>query len=102
MSIDTLSLARELRAVEFAGPQAEAIAAAIGRAVVETAVTKADLKQTEADLRGEILKLDGKIDRATAELRGEIEKVRSSMLMWFVGTQVAVGALVVALVKLIP
>ena len=74
MSVDTLSLARELRAADLAGPQAEAIAAAIGRAVTEGAATKA--------------------------MGTRIEAFRSSMLVWFIGTQVTVGALIVALVKL--
>jgi hypothetical protein len=82
MSVDTLSLARELRAADLAGPQAEAIAAAIGRAVTETAATKADL------------------ENLGHQLSAKIEALRSSMLLWFIGTQVAVGALIVALVKL--
>ena len=50
MSVDTLSLARELRAAHFEGEQAEAIAAAIGRSVTETTATKADLAQLGAEL----------------------------------------------------
>ncbi len=95
MTVDTLSLARELRAADLAGPQAEAIAAAIGRAVTETSATKDDLARVEASLRLEIARLDGKMET-------KVEALRSSLLSWFVGTQLAVGALVVALVKLIP
>jgi hypothetical protein len=89
MSVDTLSLARELRAADLAGPQAEAIAAAIGRAVTEGAATKADLESLEHRLSTKI------------EAMGtRIEASRSSMLVWFIGIQVTVGALIVALVKL--
>ena len=82
MSVDTLSLARDLRAAELAAPQAEAIAAAIGRAVTDSAASKADLESLEH------------------RLTPKLESFRSSMLLWFIGTQVAVGALIVALVKL--
>ena len=51
MAVDTLSLARELRAASVAPEQAEAIAAAIGRAVLEGAATKADLTSAVSDLR---------------------------------------------------
>ena len=82
MTVDTPSIARELRAADIDGSQAEAIAAAIGRAVFETSATKADLAAFRS------------------ELKADLEGFRSSMLLWFIGTQVAVGALIVALVKL--
>lgn len=82
MMVDTLTIARELKAADLPPEQAEAIAAAIGRSVQETAATKADLSQAE-------LRLEAKIDQLHVKL-----------LVWFIGTQVAVGALIVALVKL--
>ncbi|MBV8972964.1 MAG: DUF1640 domain-containing protein [Sphingomonadaceae bacterium] len=124
MSVDTLSLAKELRAADFAGPQAEAIAAAIGRAVAETAATKADLQElraatkadlqelkaaTKADLqelraatKADTVQLGAELRTEIAKLDTKIESVRSSLLFWFIGTQLAIGGLVVALVKLIP
>lgn len=95
MSVDTLSLAKELRAADFALPQAEAIAAAIGRSVNETTTTKADLGQAVAELRGEfrteIAKLDTKIEASTTRL-----------LFWFIGTQLATGGLIIAAIKFLP
>lgn len=42
MTVDTLPLAKELRAAELSSTQAEAIVAAIGRAVLEGVATKAE------------------------------------------------------------
>ncbi len=95
MSVDTLTLAKELRAADIAVPQAEAIAAATGRAVVETSATKADVVQLGTELRGEI-------GRLGSDLRVEIERSRNQLIMWFVATQLALGGLVVAAIKLIP
>jgi hypothetical protein len=81
MTVDTLSLARELRAADFAPAQAEGLASAIGRASLENfaaATTKA----------------------AIAQLEAKIEAVQAKLIMWFVSTQLAVGALVVTLIKL--
>jgi len=82
MNIDTLAIAKELRAAELPAAQAEAIAAAIGHSVSETAATKLDLDLTKQ------------------ELRADMERLHNRLLLWFIGTQVAVGGLVVALVKL--
>lgn len=78
MTVDTLSLARELRASEMPSNPAEAI----GKAVAETAETKIDLDLTKQ------------------ELRSDMERLHNRPLLWFITTQVAVGGLVVALVKL--
>ena len=82
MMVDTLTIARELKAAELPAGQAEAIAAAIGRSVTETAATKTDL---------DVLK---------QELKGDMDRLHNRLLLWFIGTQVAVGGLIVALVKL--
>jgi len=93
MSVDTLSLARELRAADLAAPQAEAIAAAIGRAVEETSASKSDLASLRAELKANFIGF-------RSEIKADLEALRGSMLLWLTGTQVAVGALIVALVKL--
>ena len=82
MTVDTLSLAKELRAAELPPMQAEANAAAIGRAVLEGAATKADLAQLEA-------RIDAKIER-----------LRATLIMWFVGTNLTLAAVLIAAVKL--
>jgi hypothetical protein len=82
MTVDTLSLARELRAAEFAPAQAEAIASAIGRSIGETAATKADLRE---------LKL---------ELEAKLEAVQSKLVMWMIGSQITMAAILLAAIKL--
>ena len=82
MMVDTLTIARELKAAELPAGQAEAIAAAIGRSVTETAATKADLELVKH------------------ELKADIEKVRNQVLIWVVSTQIAVAGLSLAIIKL--
>ena len=104
MTVDTLSLARELRAANVEGAQAEAIAAAIGKAVVETSATKADLVQLNTGLRGEIVglrtELTAEIALVRAEIRSSIEALRSTMPLWFIGTTLTLAAIILAALKL--
>lgn len=58
------------------------MAAAIGRAVMEGAATKND------------------VNEAKLELRAEIEKLRSTLIMWFIGTIMTLAAIIIAVVKL--
>ena len=69
MSIDTLTLSRELRAADFAQPQAEALAAAIGKAVTETSATKADLAELRAATKADLAELRAATKADLAELR---------------------------------
>ena len=81
MPIDTLTIARELRAAEIPTAHAEAIAAAIGssaRGSVEDVATKADI----------------------AHLETKLEAAQVKLIMWFVGTQIAFVAIVAAMIKL--
>jgi hypothetical protein len=89
MTVDTLSLAQQLREAELSPTQAEAIATAIGRALIEGAATKADVQLVRGDL-----------ESAKHELKIEIERTRNQILLWYVSTQIALGALIVALLKL--
>lgn len=82
MAVDTLSIAHDLRAANFAQLQADAVASAIGRAVLEGAATKADLATLRADLKT------------------DIAEMKASLLTWFIGSQIALGALLVAAIKL--
>lgn len=102
MSVDTLSLAKELRADDFVLPQAEAIAAAIGRSVTETTATKTDLAQMGSELRTEIAQLSGEVRTEIAKLDTKIEAATSKLLFWFSGAQLGTGALIVALIRLLP
>ncbi|MEH3107059.1 MAG: hypothetical protein PGN09_07135 [Sphingomonas fennica] len=100
MMVDTLTIARELRAADLPAPQAEAIAAAIARSITESAATKADVAAAEQSLRSEINLLKAELQMVRQELKAEIERVRSQLLVWVVSTQVAVGGLIIAIIKL--
>ena len=83
MNIDTLSIARDLRATELPREQAEAIAAAVGRAVVESTATKADLDMVRVGLKADLEQvragLEAKIDQGRSGSKAETEQVRSSL-----------------------
>jgi uncharacterized membrane protein YqjE len=82
MSIDTLAIARSLRAAEMPQPHAEAIAAAIGTSILEVAATRSDLAQVES------------------RLETKIEQLKSQIMMWFIATNLTIGAIVLAALKL--
>ena len=88
MNVDTLAIARDLRATELPVAQAEAIAAAIGRAVTEGVATKSDI-----DVIGQ------KIDALDARLTAKIEGARSSLLIWLMGVIVATAGVIIAVLK---
>lgn len=88
MNVDTLAIARDLRATELLVAQAEAIAAAIGRAVIEGVATKSDI-----DVIGQ------KIDALDAQLTAKIEGARSSLLIWLMGVIVATAGVTIAVLK---
>jgi hypothetical protein len=89
MSVDTLSIARELKATKMPAVQAEAIASAIGYTVHENLATKSDLREINSAMR----EMESRIDT-------KIEQLRVTMVMWFVGSQIALGALILAALKL--
>ena len=93
MSVDTLSISKELKAVKLPAAQAEAIAAAIGYSVHENIATKADLLQLRTEL-------DGKMDSLEARLEGKLESLKSTMMLWFIGTNLTLAAIIVAAMKL--
>ena len=82
MNIDTLFIARDLKAVELPSEQAEAIAAAIGRSVTEGVATKPDLQIME--------------DRLVAKL----EAAKTQILIWLMGVIAATAGAIIAVVKL--
>ena len=89
MNIDTLAIARDLRATELPPAQAEAIAAAIGRSVSEGTATKLDLEVVEQ-------RLSTKIET----VRTDVERARNQVVLWVVGSQITLAGLILALLKL--
>lgn len=100
MNVDTLSIARDLKASELPAAQAEAIAAAIGRAVVESSATKADLHLMGAGLDAKIQQVSGQLEGKLEQVRTEIERSRNQIIVGFISTQIAIAGLVIAAVKL--
>jgi hypothetical protein len=94
-SIDTLEMAKELKAAGFSEGQAEALARAVRRVQADAAsesVTKADLRETE-------LRLESKIAETALRLENRIAETRTELLKWTIGaigvqTLVIVGAVV--------
>ena len=100
MTVDTLSLARELRETDLSSAQAEAIAAAIGRVDAGLPDTRADVGQLETQLRTSFQLLDHRLEAMEQRLNAKIEASRSSLLIWFVGVLIALGGLALAVAKL--
>ncbi|MBW6532816.1 CCDC90 family protein [Sphingomonas sp. RRHST34] len=79
MGIDTLSIAKDLRAAALPQDQAEAIAAAIGRATSEGAATKSDLdrlgERIDARFEQEAARIDARFDRKAARVDARFVQV---------------------------
>ena len=111
MNVDTLLIARELRAADLSSEQAEAIAAAIGRAVAESSATKADLElvrsdlahkieQVRADLDRKIEQVRADLDRKIEQVRTEVERAKNQVILWVITSQVTLAGVIIAVIKL--
>ena len=100
MMVDTLTIARELKAADLPPGQAEAIAAAIGRSIAETAATKADLDLAKQELRADIAILRTEARTEMEKLRTEMERTRNQLLTYIISAMVALSGLVIAVIKL--
>ena len=118
MMLDTLAIARDLRAADMAPAQAEAIASAIGKSISESTASKADIQTIlqkmdgmEARLSGDIKLLEQRfvglgeaeeLSRNALEDRliSKLESLRSSMLTWVVTVLIAGAGLIVAIGRL--
>ncbi len=79
--VDTLTIARELRAADLPAPQAEAIAAAIARSITESAATKADVAAAEQSLRSEINLLKAELQMVRQEFQSIASTHNWTMLL---------------------
>uniref|UniRef100_UPI0035CA1ACD hypothetical protein n=1 Tax=uncultured Sphingomonas sp. TaxID=158754 RepID=UPI0035CA1ACD len=100
MMVDTLTIARELKATELPAEQAEAIAAAIGRSVAEGSATKADLETVRVSLKSDIDNVWSEAREMESHLIAKIEAGHVKLIMWFIGTQIAFIAIMSAIIKL--
>ena len=106
MNIDTLAIARDLRATELPAAQAEAIATAIGRSLSEGVATKSDIEiiVQKIDALGARIEasertLGARIDMVDAQLTAKIEGARSSLLIWLMGVIIATAGALMAVLK---
>lgn len=93
-TFDTLAYARRLRDAGIPEPQADAQASALAEALRQNAgeiVTRGDLKE-----------LDLKLEARFADVRRDMETMKSDLLKWVIGLFIAQVGLFVALVKLLP
>jgi hypothetical protein len=103
VAIDTLKVAKRLRAVGFTEPQAEAVIAAVQEGTESgDLATKEDLKAGIADLRSELrqaeLRLEAKIEAIKADI---LNRVFGLILGTLVVNIVAVVGAMFAVAKLV-
>jgi hypothetical protein len=72
MAFDTLKTSKELKEAGFADPQAEALTTAIGSAIATNVATKEDV----ATLKGDMARLDGKVESVRVDLTGKFELLK--------------------------
>lgn len=94
-AIDTLEVAKEMKAAGFTDGQAEALARAVGRLRDQGF---ADLA-SKADLKGAELALRSDLREAELRLEGKLAETKAELLKWTMGaigvqTLVIVGAVV--------
>jgi hypothetical protein len=69
MAIDTLKVAKRLRAAGFTEPQAEAVTAAVQEATEGADLaTKADIAEVKAEIRESELRLEAKIEAVKTDM----------------------------------
>lgn len=100
MTIDTLSIAKDLKAAELPAEQAEAIAAAIGRSISEGSATKADVQLVKQELQGELVLVRAELKTGVEQLRTEIERMRNQVMVGVFGIIAALAGIIIEIVRL--
>ena len=108
MSTDTLSMAQDLARAGFTREQAEGVANAVHKAVREDAATKADIARLEAKIESVEAKfesvdakfesVEAKIETVEAKTGAAIANAKQQVIL----AVVAVGGVIVGLLKLLP
>jgi hypothetical protein len=94
-TIDALGLAEDFEKVGFSRDQALGMARAIRDHASETLATKADLHEFELRIEARLAQLETRIEQKLAD-------VQIGLIKWFTGIMIAQGAVIVALIKLLP
>ena len=107
---DTLAFAKELEAGGFDRCQAEALATAQHRALlnaltISELATKTDLAEQKAELQQDIADLRTELKQDIAEqgatLRHEMSEMKISIIKWMVGIMLGQSALIIAVMALL-
>jgi len=115
-SIDTHRIVKRLKDAGFTDVQAETVTDVVREAReldFSHLATKADLQTSTAELRGEMAELKNELRGEMAELRSELKgemaelrtqmaELKAELIRYMVTISLGTGALIVALVKLIP
>ena len=94
-TIDALGLAEDFEKIGFSRDQALGMARAIRDHASETLATKANLRELEQHLEARLAQLETRIEQKLAD-------VPIGLIKWFTGIMIAQGAVIVALIKLLP
>ena len=94
-TIDALGLAEDFEKIGFSRDQALGMARAIRDHASETLATKANLRELEQHLEARLARLETRIEQKLAD-------VPIGLIKWFTGIMIAQGAVIVALIKLLP
>jgi coiled-coil family 90 protein len=92
---DTHASVKKLVEVGFTEPQAEAQVEVISEVLQSNLATKLDIAEVKSDLKADIAKLKTEI----AVVRTEIERMGRVIVMWNVGTLIAVASIVFAIMR---
>lgn len=98
VACDTVKLARKLEAAGFLPKQAADTAEAIGQDIA----TRQDLKAEGAALRAEIREAELRLRGEIAATKAEIAAAKNETLRWVFGIALAQVGTIVALLKLLP
>ena len=94
-TIDALGLAEDFEKIGFSHDQALGMARAIRDHASETLATKANLRELEQHLEARLARLETRIEQKLAD-------VPIGLIKGFTGIMIAQGAVIVALIKLLP
>jgi hypothetical protein len=90
-----VGLAEDFEKVGFSRDQALGMARVIRDHASETLATRADLREFELRLEARLAQLETRIEQKLAE-------VQIGLIEWFTAIMIAQGAVIVALIKLLP
>jgi hypothetical protein len=102
-TIDTLEVAKELKAAGFDQAQAEAVARLVRRSQdldLSALATKADLSELRAATKGDLSDTKADLTTEINRLELKIESTKTDILRWMVVTQIALGGFIFAAIKL--